>query len=84
MKAYKVYKKIRQKASILGMPAMNFWVMVIIDGLLFSILVFGFSFIKVLMIVVLAMLNFLFCKYLFNVELLGNITIKDYYRNKYN
>lgn len=84
MKGYKVYKKIRQKATILGMPALNFWFMVIINGLLFTALVFGFSFIKVIIIALLAMLNFLFCKYLFNIELLGNITIKDYYRNKQN
>lgn len=82
MKEFRIYKKIRQKASILGMPALNFWVFVLISALLFSILVFGISFMKIIVIALLSCFNFLFCRYFFNVELLGNIKIEDYYRNK--
>lgn len=82
MKSYKVYKKIRQRASILGMPVTNFWIMVMVDALLFAFLVFGFSVLKIAVIGALAALNFIFCRYFFNVELLGNTTIKDYYRNR--
>lgn len=83
MREYKVYKKIRQKASILGMPATNFWVMVILDCLFFAVLIFGFTFLKLLVISILITLNYLFCRYLFNIELLGNISIRDYYRNNH-
>lgn len=81
MKEYKVYKKVRLRATIMGMPTINFWVMVIVDALVLLVLTTGLSILKVIFVLVALLASYILARFIFNLELLNNTRIKDYRRN---
>lgn len=65
----------------MGMPTINFWVMVIVDALVLLVLTTGLSILKVIFVLVALLASYILARFIFNLELLNNIKIKDYRRN---
>lgn len=65
----------------MGMPTINFWVMVIVDALVLLVLTTGLSILKVIFVLVALLASYILARFMFNLELLNNTKIKDYRRN---
>ena len=65
----------------MGMPTINFWVMVIVDALVLLVLTTRLSILKVIFVLVALLASYILARFIFNLELLNNIKIKDYRRN---
>lgn len=63
---YEVYKKIRLKATIFGMPSLNFILMLVFDIFLFLMLLTGLSFFKVLGVLIGWAISFVCARFVFN------------------
>mgnify|MGYP003398772371 CR=1 len=81
MKSFKVYKNIRRKAHIMGMPTGNFWLMLAFCIGFFLILTTGLSVLKILFVFAGWGLSYFFAKVVFNQERNSGFRINDYKRN---
>lgn len=81
MKDYKVYKNIRKKAQIFGMPTGNFWLMLAFCIAFFLILTSGLSVFKIIIVFIGWGLSYFFAKVVFNQERQRGFKIKDYKRD---
>lgn len=77
---YEVYKKIRRKATVFGMPATNFIIMIVVDTLFFLLALAGFSLLRVLIILIGWIASFVLARFVFNDSTSRPSHIDDYNR----
>ena len=77
---YEVYKKIRKKAIVFGMPSNNFWIMIVFDVLVFLIALGGFTLLKIGFILLCWAVAYILARFVLNADRLGVSKIEDYRR----
>lgn len=81
MQEFKVYKNLRRKATIFGMPVINFWAFIIASMCFILILTTGLTLVKLVIVLVGIGIAYLLCRFAFNKEMESNMKINDYKRN---
>jgi len=81
MQEFKVYKNLRKKATILGMPVINFWVFLVASLCFLMILTTGFTLVKLIIVIIGVGIVYFLCRFVFNKEMESNMKIDDYKRN---